>query len=284
MKFYQPMFWEVCGPAFSMALEDGPSPSDSQAGEWTDLFGAPLSPVSPSVAQAKEMEPQTSGTSGPSSTGSSASAALQSSLESKCRELLAKAGSMEYSQTWREKATPAGRSYLAHTASARRTSGSGCSGWPTPNVPNGGRQASEESMTSTGLKPDGRKGQVDLNFTAKLAGWPTPDCGVTGAKDAENRQGGASLAAMAGWATPLKRDGEKSEMAPEDYHEGTRGMPLGLEALSFIAGMGKSGGFVLNPAFSRWLQNYPQSWDHCSPGWKHWESMQKLLAETESSA
>ncbi len=41
------------------------------------------------------------------------------------RRRLAAAGSMEYSETWKAKATPAGRRYLAHTASVRRTSGSG---------------------------------------------------------------------------------------------------------------------------------------------------------------
>ena len=47
-------------------------------------------------------------------------------------------------------------------------------GWPSPNVPNGGRQAAPDSMTSTGRKPDGRKGQVDLGFVAQVAGWASP--------------------------------------------------------------------------------------------------------------
>src|SRR5690554_404952 len=38
-------------------------------------------------------------------------------------------GSMEYSQTWKQRITPGGLKYWAHTASTRRTSGLDCSGW-----------------------------------------------------------------------------------------------------------------------------------------------------------
>lgn len=107
------------------------------------------------------------------------------------RVLLDCDGSLEYALTWKRRAMPLGQSICALRAVGRPISDSGCTGWPTPNVPNGGRVASEESMTSTGRKPDGRKGQVDLGFVAQLAGWPTPDAqgfGVTDSRWEERRE------------------------------------------------------------------------------------------------
>ena len=87
-------------------------------------------------------------TCGPSSSISFASAALQSSLASRLKRRLGTDGSTVYNETWKEKATPSGLSYLAHTASARRTSGKGSigvEGWPTP--------CSLDTTTRTELRP-----------------------------------------------------------------------------------------------------------------------------------
>ena len=113
---------------------DGLSLFGSPDGPMIDPSGPAHAPVSRSAVPARGRAKPTSATSGPRCSGSSASVALQSSLESRLRPRLDTVGSMEYSQTWREKATPAGRSYWAHTASARRTSGSGATGWPSPTV------------------------------------------------------------------------------------------------------------------------------------------------------
>jgi hypothetical protein len=64
---------------------------------------------------------------------------------------LGRGGSIEYSQTWKEKITPAGRRYLAHIASARRTSGSDYSGWHTP-------QAADCFGRSARTRPESRQG------------------------------------------------------------------------------------------------------------------------------
>ena len=40
--------------------------------------------------------------------------------------------------------------------------------WPTPNVPNGGRQPKGGKMTATGQTPEGMKRQVDVNWIAGL--------------------------------------------------------------------------------------------------------------------
>jgi hypothetical protein len=53
-------------------------------------------------------------------------------LANRLRQLLPWDGSIEYSMTWSRRDTPHGRVYYQLAALARRTSGQGCSGWPTP--------------------------------------------------------------------------------------------------------------------------------------------------------
>ena len=65
--------------------------------------------------------------------GSSASAALEQSLVSRLLPRLDTAGSTLFQQTWKRKGTPLRRRYWEHTASARRTSGSGCTSVPSPH-------------------------------------------------------------------------------------------------------------------------------------------------------
>lgn len=48
---------------------------------------------------------------------------------------------------------------------------SGC--WPTPTLPSGGRTPKGGEMTETGMTPDGKKRQVDLNYAVTKL-WPTP--------------------------------------------------------------------------------------------------------------
>ncbi len=63
--------------------------------------------------------------------------------------------------------------------------------WPTPNVPNGGRQPAD--ISPTGMTPDGQKRQVPLEYTAKQ--WQTPN-----ASNAETRKqvGGTEREALLG--------------------------------------------------------------------------------------
>ena len=113
--------------------------------------------------QAKDSPKLTSGTSGPHSSISSASAALSASLASKLKARLEKVGSMEYRQTWKEKATPLGVSYWAHTASGHRTSAKDCSGWLTPQEDNANNAYGHKGTSYS-----------DLPTTAQMAGWATP--------------------------------------------------------------------------------------------------------------
>lgn len=169
-------------------------------------------------------ERKTSDTSGRKCPASSASVALQSCLESRLKARFGTDGSMEYSQTWKRKDTPAGRSYWAHTASARRTSDSDSSGWPTPDSSYHGTTSPESTLKRiTQHRSGGPKRSSNLQDVAVLAGWPTcrktdGDKGVRTSegsiKEFERKGTGADLptmAVMAGWATPTASEKVRSE-------------------------------------------------------------------------
>ena len=125
---------DILNAISSLASEAGALLSNSPDGPQTDLFGPALAPANHSAPQEKDLPKPTSAISGPPSSISSASAALSMSLGSRLQARLGTAGSMEYRQTWKQKATPAGRPYWAHTAKLLPTSVSDFSGLPTPTV------------------------------------------------------------------------------------------------------------------------------------------------------
>lgn len=171
-------------PISSQALESGHTLSDWLDGLMEDLeCGREAHPVSPSASPGGSSEKTTPDILPPPGCGSSASIALQSSLESRLKVRLRQGGSMIYSMSWKQKATPAQRLYCQLVASAPRTSEKGCSlertGWLSPTVTVVGKR-SEESMDRrmaqrlasgrTSLSPGNLAEQVDLYCT----GWPTP--------------------------------------------------------------------------------------------------------------
>lgn len=222
------------------ASADGPTRSGSQGGATTGPSGPEAARVSRFRAQASERAMPTNDTSGPLFTHSSPSADLQSSLESRLRASLDANGSQEYALTWKHWDMPAGPPICALRARAPRTSGNGCSGWPTPCVSPGDYQYSSrdhdkialklsgaaklagwpsptkgnadgsqmaKGASTTGRRPDGSKATVSLNQVAQSAGWATPRANDgTGAKIPPGREGGVALKTMAGWATPTTRD------------------------------------------------------------------------------
>src|SRR3990167_4379823 len=158
----------------SPALVSGHIHCDKPDGLTTDLSGPVPARANLSARQAKVLGLMTSGTYGQHGSTSSNSVRLQSCLANKLRRRLSTAGSILFRQTWKELTTPSGRALWAHTASAHRTSGSGCGSWPTPNTPSGGRSVSIEKMSATGVTLDGRKHTVSLEHVARFASWPTP--------------------------------------------------------------------------------------------------------------
>ena len=131
-KYNQATLPDTLNATSLQGLADGLSPCNSLDGLQTNLFGQDRALASHSVAQGSKKASQTNDTSGQFGLGSSASVALTSCLVNKLKARFATAGSMEFNETWKEKSTPSGIAYWAHIASARRTSVSDCSGWPTP--------------------------------------------------------------------------------------------------------------------------------------------------------
>lgn len=155
---------------------------------------------------------------GLSSGDSSMNARLARSLGSKLQARMGSesGGSLEYVLTWKREATTPGRWIYRLRASGRRTSGSGCGGWPSPDASsgNGGRVS---AIPEARVRPSGSKKGFTINDAAAtvLAGWGTPR-----ANDAQGSaycysQGDHSKpvltlteqAQVVGWNTPRATDG-----------------------------------------------------------------------------
>jgi len=204
-------------------------------GLTTGLSGPDHALASLSARQASEKGLLTSGTFGHTGTISSASAALRTSLASRLRAKTDSAGSILYKLTWKERATPAGRSICALRASAHRTSASDSGSppltpWPTPDAAGFGVVDANWEQRRARIKQERNNGNgfgLTVGMAASLAGWPT-----TGASDGVGGKGyrqGVSMTgqmpdgrkvtmdlsasvklAMSGWVTPTTRDWKDS--------------------------------------------------------------------------
>jgi len=142
------------------------------------------------------------------------------------------------------------------------------SGWITP-------QAHDPSPRGSGqkLKHGTKHGCADLNADAALSGWNTPRA-TDGSNGGPNQAGGALTpdAALSGWPTPTSRDHKDGKECPNvplnallgrvawltANPQAARITADGIMLTGCSAGM-ESGG-QLNPAFSAWLQGFPEAW------------------------
>src|SRR5574337_1184547 len=263
--------------AISLPASDcGHTPCGSPAGPTLALVGPDPALANLSASQAKAAGLLMSGIFGPLSFISLRSVNLQSSLESKLRARMAGLGSPLFDLTWKQQDMPSGPPIYALRASRRRTSGSGCTGWPTPTVSSGAQH--KDSPTP------GQTGGTTLECAARCAAWPTArssdgDKGVRtmrGASREPERRNGEGLdlpttATLAsGWATPTTRDWKDGATSLENTPVNAL---LGRQVLGAMsngsnAPTAKPG--QLNPAFSRWLMGCPAAWGYCPPGAVDW--------------
>jgi len=244
---------DLSNVTFSQGLEDGLTHSDWLASPMKDQFGQDRVLAKPCQSQEQGVESKIqSDTFGPlfDTSSPTPSADLCAFLESKLRAALDVNGSPEYALTWRQWDMPQGPQICALRASARRTSGSDCGGWPTAQARD---YKDTPGMSETGTNPDGSE-RSRLDQLPRVAALTTPE--QSGGPAAMEKQGEflPDGSQTAGYPTP-QEDNANNSMG----HKGTAFSDLPTTAMDAFK-MPDMTGWKLNPGFSGWLMGYPKAW------------------------
>ena len=132
------------------------------------------------------------------------------------------------------------------------------SGWPSPTVGNAAGSQMAKDASTTGRRPDGSKATVSLNAVAHASGWPTPEA-EEARRGYQNRSNGKKGSQESMTTAVINALGDKPHLTP---HGAARITADGTMLTGCSAGM-ESGG-QLNPAFSGWLQGFPEAWCHAA--------------------
>jgi hypothetical protein len=290
----RPMSEDLARCISSPGSAAAPEPSNSPGGPQTGPCGLALAPASPFPAPARAKELTTTGTCGQSPLSLSKPAGrklfsasklhpqtlsdrskrllsltrfkgatsrqpteLQTALSNRLRCIFTLDGSMEYLLIWKAHHTPAGRQIYRLRASARPTSDSDFTGWPSPKASN----------TTGASETETRQGAADLQTIAQLTigGWPTPSSrdwkDTAGMKTTGTNPDGSErtrldqlprVAQLAGWVSPTAQDHSRGSLPPRPHDTG---VPLSQQVT--LAGWttpsasdGDRGGGTITPAMS----------------------------------
>ena len=225
-----------------------------------------------------------------------ASNTLSRKLAENLKKKTQRLGSTLFDLTWSEHITPSGHVLPRLAASAVRTSGSGCTSWPTVRAHERG-QYQRDRGTKEMERPT-------LTGVAALAGWNTPQAtDVKGGEEGRVRAKGKGhhgqrnndLAKLAGWATPQKHDAQGAKTM-EQIQKMRRMTCAGVANLNEQVLQTVSGGMPntfrvatqklsaqliggqLNPGHSRWLMGFRAEWERCHPGYASWRKWQAFLS------
>ena len=284
----------------SQGSEDGRSTFVLPDGQMMFPFGRDHARVSPSRLRAREKARPISVTCGRNSSGSSPSAALQLSLGNRLRQRMDGLGSPEYVLTWKHWDMQSGPPICALRASVHRTSGKGCSGWPTPRVADTSNESWETKQRRNARHlAEGRnqgKGVGGMTLpmaAAQLAGWPTPKTrdwkgertpidGKNVSKTTGTRYGiGLEAAAkIAGWLTPqaydatnngkpramrLKKDGNRNPNKSGSWRGELKDQAAIAGAIPNTSPAQTEKRGALSPVLSGWLMGFPTVWLNHAP-------------------